>query len=132
MLPTYENYYKDSFDQTKYDTVKRMYQDYTARKQIKYLSAILQCPSVEAGGSSYSELRSSVYDMLIQDLQTRLTTNDIAGDEFLFYCNRVSSEFRNFNWAFAWDILDDQIIAIIPKCKSFCPMLYPESGIEYL
>lgn len=132
MLPTYENYYKDSFDQTKYDTVKRMYQDYTARKQIKYLSAILQCPSVEAGGSSYSELRSSVYDMLIQDLQTRLTTNDIAGDEFLFYCNRVSSEFRNFNWAFAWDILDDQIIALIPQGKSFCPMLDPESGIEYL
>lgn len=131
LLPTYENYFKDAFDQNKYNIVKRMYQDYTGRKQIKYLAAILQYPSVEAGGSSYSELRSSVYDMLIQDLQNRLPANDISGEEFLFYCNRISSEFCNFNWAFAWDILDDQVITLIPQGQSFCPMLDP-NGTEYL
>ena len=133
LLPTFEKWLCEAFDQTKYDVVKKMYQEYSSRKQIKYLAAVLQTPSVEAGGSTYSELRSSVYDMLIKDLQSRLPANGISGEEFLFYCNRVSSEYSNFNWAFAWDVLEDQIISLIPQGKSYCPVYDPEEGTkEYL
>lgn len=132
LLPTFEGYYASEFDQNKYDVVKQMYKDYTSRKQIKYLSTLLQSPSVEVGADSYSEMRSSVYDMIMDELQSRLGTYNIRGDEFLFYCNRVSSEYSNFNWAFAWDILEDQIISLIPQGKSFCPVYDENSDYTYL
>ena len=122
LLPTFAATYIDKFDQAKYDVVKQMYQDYSSRKQIKYLASILQSPSMEIGTAAYSELRSSVYDMLINELQLRLPANNIPGDEFLFYCHKISAAYANFNWAFAWDILDDQIISLIPQGESYCPI----------
>ena len=130
LLPTFEEVYEDKFDQSRFDIVRKMYQDYSSKKQIKYLAAVLQSPSVEVGSDTYSELRSSVYDMLITELQKRLITNEMKGDEFLFYCNKLSTHYSNFNWAFAWDILEDQVVTLIPQGKSYCPVYDDEGTIE--
>lgn len=138
-LPTFESRFSRLFDQSKQDIIKKMYQDYSGRKQIKYLAAVFQSLSPEgtgAGGSlasNYAELRSSVYDMLITELQLRLPANNISGEEFLFYCHTLSREYNNFNWAFAWDVLDDQIISLIPQGESYCPVCDDAAGTtEYL
>ena len=132
MLPDFESRYADSFDQSKLDLVVSMYRDYCSRRQIKYLAAVLQTPSAESGADDCPELRSSVYDALLADLRLRLADSGMPGEEFLFYCHRASLRYRSFNWAFAWDVLDEQIIQFIPQGTSLCPVPDPVSGTEYL
>lgn len=135
MLPTFEFSYADKFSEDKYNIVKKMYQEYSSKKQIKYLTTVFEGGPSDITSPAYSEYRSSVYKMLVSDLQSRLTENDISGEEFLFYCNRLAPAYANFNWAFAWDVLDDQIISLIPQGRSFCPVCDTENtpgGIEYL
>ena len=124
LLPSFDDKFAATFEQHKFDTVKKMYQDYTSRKQIKYLTAVLDEYSQEstANATAYSELRSTVYDMMIEDLQARLVSSAISGQEFLFYCHRIAKDYSSFNWAFAWYVLDDQIVTLIPHGKSFCPV----------
>ena len=50
----------------------------------------------------------------------------------MFYCNRLSQHYARFNWGFAWNILDDQIIKLIPQGKSFCPIRDDDGEYEYL
>ena len=132
MLPTYDYYFEDTFSQDKMNAIKQMYRDYTSRKQIKYLDSLLVTPSVDTSIEGYHEIRSSIYDMIIADIQDRLAASGMRGDEFLFYCSRLAKAYSNFNWAFAWDILEDQILEFIPQGTSLCPVRDDENGIEYL
>ena len=80
----------------------------------------------------FSELRADLISIDIQELQQQLANSGMSGEEFLFYCNRISQTYANFNWGFAWDILEDQIIKLIPFGKSFCPVRDEENGVDYL
>lgn len=132
MLPTFEDELSNSFEASKLLIVKKMYQDYTTKKQIKHLNALLQTTTSDISPDDYKEIRSTVYDALILELQDRLSSSSISGKEFLFYCNRLSKSYSSFNWGFAWDILADQILKYIPQGNSFCPVRDPLGQYEYL
>jgi len=134
MLPTYEDKYSNNEDTEKFKIIKKMYQEYNAKKQIKHLTSILM-DSVQFDDmiNDYKELRSSLYDMLIEDLQSTLITNNVSGEEFLYYSYKLSKLYNSFNWGFVWEVLADQIIKFIPQAKQcFYPVLNPEGEYEYL
>ena len=134
MLPTYEEIYKDNESPEKYKIVKKMYQEYNAKKQIKHLTYILlESTESDEMVNDYKELRSELYDILIQDLQNTLVESGISGEEFLYYSNKLSKNYSSFNWGFVWEVLADQIIKYIPSSSQcFYPVLNPEGEYEYL
>ena len=78
-------------------------------------------------------MRTTVYDEIIRSLQSTLTDANISGQEFLYYCSCLAPKYTNFNWGFAWSILEDQIVALIPRGQTLCPIRDLEEGtITYL
>ena len=96
-LPTFEGYFAQDFSQEKFDFVKSLYQAYTSRRQIKHLSAILANSQEFLTTDDYSEIRSTVYNAIIEDIQQKLASASMPGEEFLFYCNRLSKTYSSFN-----------------------------------
>ena len=131
-LPTFEDEFAPTFAQSKYDCVKKMYQTFSAKNQLTHLDNLFQTSLYALKTDDYSEIRSSIYDAFISDLQEELNNSGMSGKEFLFYCNRISKSYANFNWGFAWSVLADQIIHLIPQGKTFCPIRDPSGPCEYL
>lgn len=132
MLPTFEDEISDKFDQNKYSIVKKMYQDYVSKKQIKHLTALLQNSTDASLPDDYKEYRSTLYDLLITELQCKLSDSNISGKEFLYYSHKLSKIYTSFNWGFVWAVLSDQILKYIPKGNVVFPVKDPNGSYEYL
>lgn len=131
-LPTFEGYYSKEYSEDEMSYVRKMYQKYTNKPQIKHLNALIQNSVVAVDSEDYHEIRTSIYDAFIADLQNDLERSGMEGAKFLFYCHRLSKRYSNFNWGFAWDVLDEKILTLIPQGKSYCPVKDPDSSYEYL
>jgi len=140
-LPTFEDKFKDIEEKDKYLLVKKMYQQYNSKKQIVYLTSLftdVESFSVDNQGSSrgfmndYKELRSNIYDSIVENLQQQLLENNISGEEFLYYSHKLSKTYSSFNWGFVWEVLADQIIKYIPSTQVLYPVLDPDGEYEYL
>lgn len=121
-LPTFEEKYADTFSQEKLATIKKLYQRYNSRVQVKIMAGVLDNIPGVTDLDEYHEINSSILDSIIVDIQHDMMDANIPGDEFLFYCNRLSKQYRSFNWGFAWEILEDQIISLIPFGVSYAPV----------
>lgn len=130
-LPTYEQKYGSDFNQEKYNFVKKLYQKYNSHKQIKQLISLVDNIPNATSTEDFIEIRHNMYETFLESLRDELVTNQMDGSEFLFYCSRLAPTYVNFNWGFAWDILDEQIIDLIPQGRSYCPVR-SEEGKEYL
>ena len=129
MLPTFEDEFADTYDQAKANIVRELYKEYISKKQIKHLTNILAQTSVPE--DEYQEYRSTVYDDILSRLRDKMSENNITAKELLFYCNRISSSYKTFNWGFAWELLDEQILTLIPQGETFCPFKDEEEGEYY-
>ena len=133
MLPTFAEIYADKFDSDRYAIVKKMYQDFQTKIPIKHLENLLQATPTPTSVEDFHEMRTTVYDEIIRSLQSTLTDANISGQEFLYYCSCLAPKYTNFNWGFAWSILEDQIVALIPRGQTLCPIRDLEEGtITYL
>lgn len=134
MLPTFADEF--SFTAERYDIVKKMYQEFSTKMSIRHLENILTALPTPTSAEDFAELRTTIYDSIITDLQSTLFTVKISGKEFLYYCSLLAPKYTNFNWGFAWSVLEDQIVALIPQGKTFCPIRtaehIPGPTIEYL
>lgn len=130
-LPTYESKYGTQFDQTKYDFVKKLYQRYNSHKQIKQLVSLIDGTNASTTTEDFLEIKHNMYESFLEGLQEEMSKAQIDGSEFLFYCSRLAPTYSNFNWGFAWDVLEDQIIDLIPQGHTYCP-IRSEDGVEYL
>lgn len=131
LLPTFKDQFDPLFSEEKLAAVRDLYRQYNSRKQIKHIVNIMDTTAISASPDDYVEIRSSVYTAMIQELQNIYLSLSLSGEEFLYYCSKLAPLYSNFNWGFAWDILEDQIIKLIPQGQSYCPILDPE-GEEYL
>jgi len=131
MLPTFDKKYASTYSPEKLEFVRSLYRLYITRKKIKHMNSLVDNQFAEMTADTYNELHSSLLELLIGDIQKQLVDNKMSGDEFLFYCSKLSPTYTSFNWAFAWDVLEDQIISLIPYGKSYCPVR-DEEGTEYL
>lgn len=136
MLPTYRNWFEDMDPELlkeHHKVILGLYKAYTARKQVKYLTELFS-GSVSAAyidKEEYDEQKTGLFDQLIESLQVRLDESKISKEEFLYHCYLLNKEYAKFNWAFAWDILDEAILQLIPQGKSYCPV-HDDFGSPYL
>ena len=128
MLPTFEDTYAPTFDPAKLEAIRTLYQTYSSKNQLTHLSNLFQSSLFAMRADDYDELHSTVYDAFIRDIQSALVDLNMPGDEFLFYCNRLSKKYANFNWGFAWSVLEDQILRLIPQGRTLCPVRDPSGG----
>ena len=136
-LPTFVKWFSDMDPETyakNHAIVKDLYKAYTARRQIKFMTELLSdsASSVYLDQEEYEERRASLFDPLITSLQNRLDDSGVSKEEFLYHCHRLSHEYSSFNWGFAWDILDEAILTIIPQGKTLVPVHDNENGQFYL
>lgn len=132
MLPTFEAELAGSFSQEKMSAVRAAYQAYSSKKAIKSMDSLLGDSLVSVPDREYHEIRSLTYDAMIDGLRADISKASVTPKEFLFYCHRASKAYSKFNWAFAWDILGDQILPLIPQGDSLCPIRDPNGDAEYL
>ena len=135
-LPTFSSWFKD-MDPQQYEAhhkvIRDLYKTYTARRQIKFMTELLvdSASSVFLDTEEFLEQRIGLFDQLVETLQTKLEESGISKEELLYHCDKLSHEYANFNWGFAWDILSDSLIQLIPQGRSFAPIHDP-NGREYL
>lgn len=132
LLPSFEEEYKDHFDQARHNAVRDMYRQYCTKKQIKHLDNLLQTSLSYIQADDYKEIRSTIYDEIVSNLQNKLVELEMNGKEFLYYCHQLATHYASFNWGFAWEVLDDQIIKLIPQGRSYCPIKDEDGEYEYL
>ena len=135
-LPTFVSWYKDMPQedyQAHHKVIKDLYKAYTARRQIKFITELFSdsASSAYLDKEEFLERRTGLFDQLVESLQIRLDESGICKEEFLYHCHILSSEYASFNWGFAWDILDDALLELIPQGKSFAPVHDP-NGRVYL
>lgn len=135
-LPTYAAWFQNMDPQLyeeHHGKVKEFYQSYTARRQIKYMTELLvdSASSVYLDAEEFIERRVGLFDQLVDSIQQELDVSGISKEEFLYHCHKLSGEYSNFNWGFAWDILEEGILPLIPQGKTFIPVHDP-NGKEYL
>jgi len=135
LLPTFSEEYDASFSEDRLAFVKDLYRQYSSRKQMTHLHALSDIlysdPSVHSD-EIYDKYYKSSHDALISSLQLKLEENEMSGKEFLFYCSRLAPKYKSFNWGFAWNVLGDQIIKLIPRGESYCPIRDPEGEYSCL
>lgn len=135
MLPTFEDQFADTASEERLAFVKELYKIYNSHKQSAHLNALSDIlysdPAIHAE-DTYDKYYKSSHDALITSLQTRLAEQNMLGEEFLFYCSLLAPKYKSFNWGFAWNLLGDQIIRLIPRGDSYCPVLDLDGEYEYL
>lgn len=128
MLPTFEDEFE--IDTEKYKQVKEFYRKYSARKQVKVLESILENVDLP-NRDEYDEIRFAAVDLVREEIREAIAVLELSGKELLFYCSQLSKEYRQFNWDFAWDILGDSIVDLIPRGRVEVPVKN-ETGFDYL
>ena len=127
MLPSFSDKFADTFSRDRLKFIRSLYARYNAKTQISILNDV-----ISQDDPSYEEIRTSLYDALIEGIRAELHDNGIAGDEFLYYCSQMAASNKSFNWGFPWVILGDDIVKFIPQGDSMCPVLDENGPYEYL
>ena len=128
MLPTFEDEFE--VDSDRYKQVKELYRKFSARKQVKVLESILENADLP-NRDEYDEIRFAAVDLVREEIREAIGSLNISSKELLFYCSQLSKEYKQFNWDFAWDILGDSIVDLIPRGRVEVPVKN-EAGFEYL
>lgn len=137
LLPSFADKYESSFSPKRLKIVKNMYVKFSCKKQVAYVESLMQEFSISAlsqqqGQQLHSEVRSTVYDDIINSIQNIFEENKFSGEEFLYYCHKLAPQYASFNWGFAWEVLEDQIINFIPQKRTLCPIRDEAGEFEYL
>ena len=135
LLPTFETQFADQFSKDRLNIVRTMYKTYNARKQITHLHALTDILYSDPGTHTdelYDRYYRSSHDALVTTLQSELVNANMSGEEFLFYVSRLVPEYKSFNWGFAWNVLGDQVVRLIPRGKSYCPVQDADGEYSYL
>ena len=129
MLPTFPSI---PVDEARLQRVLKAYREYSSRRQ-----ACAVAEAADAFGltpEDFPETRAEAMDALLADVRESLFGGDdpIQGPEFLRLCDEASRRRSQFNWGFAWDMLDAAILPLIPQGRTMAPVPDPEGDLEYL
>lgn len=106
---------------------RKMYQRYSNKKVLTYVNYIYDgCPDED-----YKEVRFGAIDAIRDDIQEELADMSLSTLDALTYIKVLSISYAKFNWAFAWDLLEDSILDVIQTKDAIAPVEDP-SGQEYL
>ena len=123
MLPTFEHDF--TFDLSKLQLVKAQYQKYSSSKQINVLNHFFDYDEnylTSQKTNDFKTIKFKIADSVCHDIREQLISSGLSPAEILYYCNELSHQYKKFNWAFAWDVLDSQILAFIPQGVTKAPV----------
>ena len=123
MLPTFEN--EVTFDQEKMKIMKLQYQKYNSSKQINILNRFFDYDDnalISQKLNDFKNIKFKIADSVCFDIRETLNQAKITPTEVLFYAHELSQLYKKFNWAFVWDILDNQILNFIPQGTTNAPI----------
>lgn len=123
MLPTFEKDF--TFDQAKYELVKKQYQKFGSTKQINLLNHFFEYDDnylVSQKTNDFKTIKFKISDSICADIRQELASHEIKPAELLFYANELSHHYKKFNWAFVWEVLDTQILSFIPQGTTKAPI----------
>lgn len=124
MLPYIEDYEIDSELLEKF---RGMYRKYSNKKALTYVNYVYNGYAEE----DYREMRFSIMDAIRDEIQEEFWKMNLTPMEALTYIRALSKTYGKFNWAFAWDLLQESILGCIEAQDALAPV-EAENGEEYL
>lgn len=122
-LPNFENDFQLNSDTKK--VFREMYRKYCNKKAIVYVNDLFE------NDINQKDMRFNVFDAIKEEIKDDLFNLGINTKEALAYIYNLSRKYNKFNWAFAWDILGDDILDVIPQKQTLVPV-ESKNGAEYL
>ena len=136
LLPTFDNEFE--FNPEKLTQIKKAYNIFSSRMQLHALERAWDIyNTTDTTESLPYSIEEEDYVRMRKTLLDLLRTNcwdimrGISSKELLYYCGQLSKIYRQFNWGFAWDMLGESIIDLIPEGETVVPVEDP-NGEEYL
>lgn len=120
-------------DKSKFEEMKIIYKEFKAKKKFDYLKFLMEDSSNK---DEFFEILSIAKKNLCKNYKEKCTSNVSSNINDVFqYMLAVAKEYETneqlFDFSFIWEVLDDDILEIIPKENSL-KCIEHESGKEYL
>ena len=127
MLPHYDlNDYQ--FDSSILEEFRQLYRMWSNKKVVSYIKSVYDG---DEDSDDYDTMRAQVIDALYSQIRERYEDLNLKPMDALTYIFALSQSYVNFNFGFAWDLLDETILDCIPSKDSLVPV-ESEDGKEYL
>ncbi len=126
MLPKFDWLY--DIEEFKFNEIKNLYKKYNNKKSIKLISSIFTDNKNE---EEITEIKFAEMDFIRDEIRENIYNIVSCDEEFLFYCWKISTEYKSFNWKFAWDVLGESILDCIEEGDCMVPVR-DKDGTEYL
>lgn len=126
MLPLFENCgYQTKPEALK--VIKECYRKYNNKRTVKMAESIFRDYSED----DVKEIYFNINEAMKIDIQTTLFGLGLDVKELMYHIGVLSKEYANFNWSFAWNMLEEQIIDLLPRGETLVAVKN-EEGTEYL
>lgn len=125
-LPSY-NIDEFKFDPAVLKQFRTMYQKWNNKKSISYIDTVFSTED----DVDYKECKFGILDAVRAELQDIYKSLNLTPMEGLTYIRALANSYTKFNWGFAWDLLDTDILECIEENDALAPVEC-ENGTEYL
>ena len=115
------------FDPAILKQFRAMYQKWNNKKSISYIDTVFNSED----DVDYKECKFGILDAVRAELQEIYKNLNLTPMEGLTYIRALANSYTKFNWGFAWDLLDTDILDCIDENDALAPVEC-ESGTEYL
>ena len=127
MLPHYDlDTY--TFDPDVLRAFRDMYRMWSNKKTISYIKSVYQG---DEDDEDFTQMKFQVLDAAHDAIREKYESLGLQPMDALTYIHALAQSYVNFNFAFAWDLLDETILDCIPFQDSLVP-IEQEDGFEYL
>lgn len=127
MLPYIENY---KIDKNILNIFVAMYRKYSNRKALVFINNFYEGIPED----DYKEIRFGALDAIRAEIKKDFEDLEISVLEGLTYIKELSKRYGKFNWGFAWDLFESDILDCIETKDALIPVEVgeEEDGAEYL
>lgn len=128
MLPYIQDY---NIDENILIKIRDMYREYCNKKTVNYIKDIYS----NCEEDDYKEIRFDIIDQKKEEIRDEIDSIGLSTLEILTYIKKLSGRYSKFNWAFAWDIIGEDILDCIEQKDAIAPVMVDkdvQNSKEYL
>lgn len=107
--------------------IRDLYRKYSSKRSLTYLKMVYRDENEE----EYREIRYGMVDAIQEEIREEYRALKLSIKEGLTYIHALSRLYKKFNWAFAWDLLEEGILTCIEEKPAYAAV-ETERGQEYL
>lgn len=125
MLPDYAG--ECEIDGEVLSKIRNLYRKYSSKRSLTYLKMVYRDENEE----EYREIRYGMADAIQEEIREEYRALKLSIKDGLTYIHALSRLYKKFNWAFAWDLLEESILTCIEEKPAYAAV-ETEGGQEYL